>query len=262
MSARLSARAIRIDYAQTGTVAPVLDGIDLDVSPSEIVSVLGPSGCGKSSLLRVLAGLQRPTSGTVSVEGEIYSAPRPDIALAFQDPCLLPWLDVERNIGLGLGFRHQPRIDAARKRARIDRVLDEVELRHARHTRPLQLSGGMAQRVALARCLAREPRVLLLDEPFGALDESTREEMQLLLMRIVKRSGTATVLVTHDIDESLRVSDHIVLLGMQARTAGHWRLDATTSRDPADPRYVALRDEIWRALHEARRRESTAPAIV
>lgn len=275
---RLEARDIRVRYTRDDTLPAtrqgrtageaananddprahlVLNGVDLCVSEAQIVSVIGPSGCGKSTLLRVLAGLQRPLSGVVSTEGQAFDAPRAEIAVAFQDPTLLPWLDVARNVGFGLDFENQPRITRSEKRARIDAALAQVGLLHARHARPSQLSGGMAQRVALARCLAREPRILLLDEPFGALDEVTREDMQQLLLRMVELTRAATVLVTHDIDEALRVSDAIVLLGMHGREAGRWTLDASTPRDPADPAYMTLRDAIWRALHRARTAQAT-----
>ncbi|CAM2157088.1 Aliphatic sulfonates import ATP-binding protein SsuB 1 [Pararobbsia alpina] len=273
----LQARDIRVRYAgevsRTSRARPgaaldharrhvrnVLDGVDLSVPQAQIVSLLGPSGCGKSSLLRVLAGLQHPLSGTVSIAGTTFEAPRADIAVAFQDPCLLPWLDVARNVGFGLDFKHQPRSTQVERRARIEAVLEEVGLLHAHDARPSQLSGGMAQRVALARCLAREPRVLLLDEPFGALDEATRAEMQQLLLRIVRHVRTATVLVTHDIDEALCVSDRIVLLGMNGREAASWTLDETTPRDSAGPEYMRLRDTIWRALHAARVADASAPS--
>ncbi|RKP53581.1 ABC transporter ATP-binding protein [Pararobbsia silviterrae] len=260
---RLEARDIHVRYrrddrhraereALASPAHTVLSGVDLRVADAQIVSLIGPSGCGKSTLLRVLAGLQRPDSGTVSLAGRPFDTPQADIAVAFQDPCLLPWLDVARNVGFGLDFGNRTRLSRAQKRARVEAVLEHVGLPHAKQASPSQLSGGMAQRVALARCLAREPRVLLLDEPFGALDESTRDDMQQLLMQIVRRARTATVLVTHDLDEALRVSDQIVLLGMHGREAGRWTLDASTPRDPADPGYTVLHDTIRRALHGAR----------
>lgn len=208
-ASRVAARDIGLSYGGRR----VLESIDLDVRPGELVSILVPSGSGKSTLLRILAGLQRAISGHVMIDGAALSGPRPDIALAFQDPCLLPWLLVEKNVGFGLGFTRQPKLSRIERHERVTAALHEVGLAHARHYTPRQLSGGMAQRAALARCLARQPRTLLLDEPLGALDEVTRADMQRLLVNVVRDTNAATVLVTHDIDEALLVSDRVVLLG-------------------------------------------------
>lgn len=234
----------------------ILRGVDLHVAPGELVSVLGPSGSGKSTLLRIAAGLLPPSAGTVDVDGTPLAGPRPDIALAFQDPCLLPWLSVERNVAFGLTFARQPKLSRDTRRARIDAALAEVGLAHAHHLHPRQLSGGMAQRVALARCLARQPRALLLDEPFGALDEVTRADMQRLLVTVVRDTGAATVLVTHDIDEALLVSDRIVLLGNQGRTLAQWRVNIASPREAQVEALGALRIEILQALQRAMSRDT------
>ena len=219
--------------------------------PGELVSVLGPSGSGKSTLLRIVAGLQKPTSGHVIVDDAPLEGPRPDVALAFQDPCLLPWLSVEKNVAFGLGFARQPHLSRGERRARVTAALDEVGLAHARHHAPRQLSGGMAQRAALARCLARQPRTLLLDEPFGALDEVTRGDMQRLLLNVVRDKNAATVLVTHDIDEALLVSDRIVLLGNRGTLILQLAVDIPTPRDAHVEALGALRIQILQALRDA-----------
>lgn len=227
----------------------VLRGVDLAVAQGELVSVLGPSGSGKSTLLRIAAGLLPATHGTVTVDGTLLTGPRPDVALAFQDPCLLPWLSVERNVAFGLTFARQPQLERVARQARVDAALAEVGLAHAHALHPRQLSGGMAQRVALARCLARQPRALLLDEPFGALDEVTRAGMQRLLVKVVRDTGAATVLVTHDIDEALLVSDRVVLLGAGGRTIAQWQIDLPAPRDENIEALGALRTDILLALH-------------
>ncbi|VVE71203.1 ABC transporter ATP-binding protein [Pandoraea captiosa] len=249
----LTLRDIGLSYGERA----ILRGVDLTVAPGELVSVLGPSGSGKSTLLRIAAGLLAPTQGTVSVDGASLTGPRPDVALAFQDPCLLPWLSVERNVAFGLTFARQPALSRDTRRARIDAALNEVGLAHAHHLHPRQLSGGMAQRVALARCLARQPRALLLDEPFGALDEVTRADMQRLLVTVVRDTGAATVLVTHDIDEALLVSDRIVLLGNQGRTLAQWQIEVPSPREAQVQALGALRIDILQALHLAMSRDAT-----
>jgi NitT/TauT family transport system ATP-binding protein len=213
----------------------ILRGVDLHVAPGELVSVLGPSGSGKSTLLRIAAGLLPPSAGTVDVDGTPLAGPRPDI---------------------GLTFARQPKLSRDTRRARIDAALAEVGLAHAHHLHPRQLSGGMAQRVALARCLARQPRALLLDEPFGALDEVTRADMQRLLVTVVRDTGAATVLVTHDIDEALLVSDRIVLLGNQGRTLAQWRVNIASPREAQVEALGALRIEILQALQRAMSRDT------
>lgn len=236
----------------------ILDGIRVAVRPGELISVLGASGSGKSTLLRIAAGLMKPTSGEVVVDGALLRGPRPDVALAFQDPCLLPWLSVERNVAFGLGFARQPKLTRSERSQRIGAALDEVGLAHARHYSPDQLSGGMAQRAALARCLARQPRTLLLDEPFGALDEVTRADMQRLLVKVVRDTGAATLLVTHDIDEALLVSDRVVLLGGQGRLLLDLPVDVPAPRDAHIEALGALRVRILATLHESM---SRAPAF-
>lgn len=245
----LKAEGLRLQY---GSAAPLIDGLNLHVAPGEIVAILGPSGVGKSSLLRILAGLQKATAGIVLVDGEPINGTHPRVAMAFQDPSLLPWLTLEKNVAFGLDFRHQPTISSAEKHQRVTAAIREVGLEHARLRMPFELSGGMAQRTALARCIARQPEVILLDEPFGALDEVTRKAMQRLLLKLRDDLGTAALLITHDIDEALQVADRIVLLGgAPAHVIGEWKIAYTQPRDDLVEELGQLRIEILRTLHRA-----------
>ena len=186
-----------------------LDGVRLTVHPGEIVSLIGPNGSGKSTLLRVAAGLLRPDRGNALLDGEPIEEPSPHIGLVFQEPRLLPWRSAEANVAYPLELAGVP---PAERLSRVQRVLEAVGLQRARTLLPRELSGGMRQRAALARTLALEPRVLLLDEPFSALDELTRERLNLELLEIVARTRTTVVIVTHSVQEAIFLADRVVVL--------------------------------------------------
>ncbi|KQM76419.1 ABC transporter ATP-binding protein [Xylophilus sp. Leaf220] len=244
----LQAEGLSFGYGD-GDAPPLFDGVSLSVAPRETVCLLGGSGCGKSTLLRVLARLAVQRAGTVRFEGQPLQSPHPRAALVFQQPGLLPWLNVARNVAFGLAFKHQPRLGTDALRRRADDALAAVGLAGQGALYPAQLSGGMAQRVALARALAREPALLLADEPFSALDAITRAGMQRLLVEVTQRRHAATLLVTHDVDEALLVADRILLMG--GRPGGvlrEWAVAAPRPRERHMADLTALRLDILGAL--------------
>ncbi|MCJ1673132.1 MULTISPECIES: ABC transporter ATP-binding protein [unclassified Rathayibacter] len=188
-----------------------LDTVSLEIAAGEFVSLIGPSGCGKSTLLRLIADLDEPTSGTISVFGKTARQARLDqeYGIAFQQAGLLPWRSIRANIALPLELHG---VGTAARRSRVDELLALVGLGDFADSYPDQLSGGMQQRVAIARALAESPRLLLMDEPFGALDEMTRERMQTELLRIRSETGAAVVFVTHSIPEAVFLSDRVVVM--------------------------------------------------
>jgi NitT/TauT family transport system ATP-binding protein len=192
---------------------PVLDHISIDVADGELVALIGPSGCGKSTVLNILAGLIEPTEGAVS-----FGEPDMRVSYVFQGPRLLPWRNVERNVAFSL---EQTAISGEARRKAIRAAIARVNLGGHEHKYPHQLSGGMQQRVAIARGLAVSPRVLLLDEPFGALDALTRSYMQEELLGIVRGAGTTAILVTHDIDEALLLADRVLVMSSRPGTIKH-----------------------------------------
>jgi sulfonate transport system ATP-binding protein len=187
----------------------VLDNVSLEVETGEVIAILGTSGCGKSTLLRIVAGLDFPTFGIVSIDGSAVSRVDTRCAFAFQEPRLLPWRTLADNVSLGL----PKKTPKSAGQDRVAELLQLVGLEDSAGHRPREVSGGMAQRASLARALARNPGVLLLDEPFGALDALTRLKMQDLLLDIHAAAPTTILLVTHDVDEALQLADRVVLLG-------------------------------------------------
>ena len=222
-----------------GQPLEVLNDIDFHVEPGEFVALLGPSGCGKSTLLRLLAGLEAPSSGTLLVDDTPIAGPHPSRVLVFQDPTLYPWRTVRRNAALGLearGLKSSPRVDQALRLVGLTNFADAY---------PHQLSGGMAQRAALARALVNDPSVLLLDEPLGKLDSMTRITMQGELATLWERSGFTALLVTHDVEEALFLAQRVIVLSDRpASIKADVPVDLPYPRHRGDPSLADLRREV------------------
>ena len=233
----------------TPSMRTVLREVSLRIHAGEVVAVLGASGCGKSTLLRIAGGLDSPTTGTPLIDGTPATAFDPRCAVGFQEPWLLPWRSLADNVALGL-----PRgLDRAEARERVARLLELVGLSASAELRPHEVSGGMAQRASLARALARNPGVLLLDEPFGALDALTRMKMQDLLLDVHAATPATILLVTHDVDEALQLADRIILLGAEEAVEGATIRRVTTvpgsrPRDRGSAELAELRAELLDGL--------------
>jgi NitT/TauT family transport system ATP-binding protein len=207
---RIDLRDVAVSFSAGGRERLVaLDGVDLVVEPGQLVALIGPNGSGKSTLLRVIAGLLAPDRGEVTLDRRAIDGPDPRIGLVFQEPRLLPWRTTESNIAYPLELAGVPPED---RRTKVGALLSTVGLEEAAKQVPSQLSGGMRQRAALARTLALEPRVLLLDEPFSALDELTRERLNVELLAIAARTPTTIILVTHSVQEAIFLADRVVVL--------------------------------------------------
>jgi ABC transporter related protein len=240
-----AARARHEAEAAKPSELAVLDGINLDIAPGEFVALVGQSGCGKSTILRLLAGLERPSAGRVDVDGRPVTAPEPERALAFQDATLLPWRTVRENVALGPQARKRLTVDERR----ITAALQIVGLRDFADAYPSTLSGGMAQRVALARALVNRPRLFLLDEPFGKLDALTRLTLQDEVGRLWISQRFTAVLVTHDVDEALRLSGRIIVLSERpAHVVADIEVPDGVGQDQASSTFQDLRTRILHLL--------------
>ena len=246
---KVAFRGLSMVFNPQGKAVNVLENIDLDVREGEFLCLLGPSGCGKSTLLNIVGGFLRPTGGEVRIDGEIVRGPDPRRIFVFQERGVFPWLTVTDNIGFGLG-----RLDRAERERRIAHYINLVGLGGFEAAYPHELSGGMKQRVEVARALAVNPDVLYLDEPFGALDSITRLTMRAELLRIWAAEKKTIIFVTHDIEESIQLADRVVI--MTARPAKMRRIvpiDVPRPRDLSSPRYIELRDLVFDELGLAHR---------
>jgi NitT/TauT family transport system ATP-binding protein len=241
----LDLRGVGKDFQVRGRAVTALDGVDLKVSRGEFVCVVGASGSGKSTLLSIVAGLDKPSRGEILLDDTPVTGPGPDRGLVFQSASLYPWRTVERNVAFGLELLKLSKTERAR---RVDWYLAETGLSELRRSLPGQLSGGQRQRAAIARALVCEPEVLLLDEPFGALDVQTKEDMQLLIRQIWQDTGTTVLMVTHDVEEAVFLGQRVVVLACDpGRVASELAVPLPAERDLAikrTPAFLSLRAEL------------------
>ncbi|XXN65292.1 ABC transporter ATP-binding protein [Enterobacter ludwigii] len=233
-----------------------LDNVSFDIHEGETLSLIGHSGCGKSTLLNLVAGLTQPSSGVLLCENREISGPGPERAVVFQNHSLLPWLTAYQNVELAVQQVFKGQMSKGEMREWIEHNLNRVQMGHALHKRPSEISGGMKQRVGIARALAMKPRVLLLDEPFGALDALTRAHLQDSVMRIQQELNTTIVLITHDVDEAVLLSDRVLMMtnGPAAQVGDILAINLPRPRSRValadEPRYHQLRQQILHFLYE------------
>lgn len=241
---KLRAEQVNMVFKRDGKNTPVLENINLDVGDGEFLCLLGPSGCGKSTLLNTMAGFLSPTSGEITVDGEVVRGPDPRRIFVFQERGVFPWLTVEGNIGFGL-FK----LSRQEREQRIAHYIKMVGLQGFEKTYPPELSGGMKQRLEVARALAVNPDMLFLDEPFGALDSITRLIMRRELLRIWEAERKTVIFVTHDIDEAVQLADRVVVMSARPATIQQIvTIDIPHPRDISSPHYLELRDGIFRQI--------------
>ena len=236
---------------QYGNAPAVLQSVDLTVAKQEFITLLGPSGCGKSTILKLIAGLTVPTSGEIRVDGMTPLNARETMSFVFQDATLLPWRTVTQNIALGLELE---RVEAARREREVAGLLELVGLNHVAKSYPRELSGGMKMRVSIARALATNPRLMLLDEPFAALDEMTRDRLNEEILRLRAEQQWTAVFVTHSVPEAVFLSDRIVVLAPNpGRIHAEFRVDLPPPRTSAlrgSPEFDAIASRVAHSLRE------------
>ncbi len=240
--------SMRFDLVN-GTSVQALKDVTLTLKPGELMSVLGPSGCGKTTLLNIVAGFLAPTGGQIMLNGRVVRGPDAERGMVFQQGALFEWMDVRQNVGFGPSMKNMPK---AEKAGIVDHLLDVVGLQGFKDKAVYELSGGMQQRVALARCLANDPDVILMDEPLGALDALTREKMQSLVLKLWKETGKTIILITHSVEEALLLGERLIVMAPRpGRIHKEYRLpfaemgvDADLREVKKHPEYTSTREEI------------------
>ncbi len=251
----LDITGVGIEFDTNGTKFRALQNVNLKLDQGEFVSLIGHSGCGKSTVLNIVAGLHQATEGGVVLEGTQVTDPGPDRAVVFQNHSLMPWLSVYENVELAVNQVFKKTKSKAERREWIEHNLQLVNMDHAQNKLPGEISGGMKQRVGIARCLAMQPKVLLMDEPFGALDALTRAHLQDSLMSIQAELGNTVIMITHDVDEAVLLSDRIVMMtnGPAATIGEILPVNLPRPRDrlalAEDPKFVHLRQQVLEFLY-------------
>lgn len=259
MAGYLKIEHVDKSFERNGVTSEVLKDISLEISEGEVISIIGHSGCGKSTLLNLIAGLTEVSSGAIVLGSEVVSGPGPERAVVFQNHSLLPWLTVYENVNLAVSKVFGAKKSKAERHEWIMHNLDLVQMGHARDKRPAEISGGMKQRVGIARALAMEPKILLLDEPFGALDALTRAHLQDAVMEIHERLHNTMIMITHDVDEAVLLSDRIVMMtnGPAARIGEVLEVPLGRPRRrlelAGDRTYLKCREAVLKFLYERHR---------
>ncbi len=265
MKTLLELTQVSIEFKTEKGAFKALDNVNLKISEGEFVSLIGHSGCGKSTVLNIVAGLLRATTGGVVLDGREVNEPGPERAVVFQNHSLLPWLTAYENVELAVKEVSRGKKSKGEMREWIEHNLELVHMSHALHKRPSEISGGMKQRVGIARALAMQPKVLLMDEPFGALDALTRAHLQDSLMEIQKTLNNTVIMITHDVDEAVLLSDRIVMMtnGPAATVGEILDIDLPRPRNRLaladDIHYNRLRHEVLRFLYEKQRKVEDFP---
>lgn len=248
---QLEVRHLMKSYRVQGQSRLILEDINFQLFPNELVCLVGASGCGKSTLLNLIAGLVPPTQGEILVDGRVVHGPGSDRGMVFQHYTLYPWLTVRKNIAFGLELRNMPK---AEQRDRVDYFLEVVGLTPFANAYPKQLSGGMKQRVAIARALANEPAVLLMDEPFGALDAQTKEQMQQFLLELWEQTHTTILMITHDVEEAIFLSERIYVMGANpGRLKQEFKINFPGHRDlelKLSNEFLAIKRDVIHAIRD------------
>lgn len=251
----LALRDVELVYASRDGPVHALTAVNLTIQQGDFVSVVGPSGCGKTTMLQIIAGFLDPTSGEALVDGRPIHGPDAQRGVVFQQPALYPWLTVEENVAFGLRMRG---VASAERGRTVDRFLEMVGLREFKRKAPYELSGGMQQRAAIARVLANQPRLMLMDEPFGALDALTREHMQDELLKIWRETGTTVFFITHSVEEAVYLGTHVLVMSprpgrvVATRQTPFSRMAGTNGQDgraiKSRPDFIQTREEILRYI--------------
>ncbi|NLL95014.1 MAG: ABC transporter ATP-binding protein [Thermoplasmatales archaeon] len=248
LSGDIKIENLRKVYRTDESETVALEDFSLEIKKGELITIVGPSGCGKTTILKLIAGLVEPTSGTVTIGGEVCEGPGPDRGMVFQDFALFPWRSVRKNVEFGLEIAGVPKEE---RRERAQRYIEIVGLEKFADARVHELSGGMKQRVGIARALVNRPDIILMDEPFGALDAQTRNIMQGSLLRILEKTDQTILFVTHSVDEAVYLSDRIVVLTKRpARIKEIVEIDLPRPRDRASVEFTSIRKRILEELEK------------